>query len=77
LGIEDKDAMVHVSVSVVLPSLVGMTTAQVDAKVGDDGMTQQLHMYHPHDWNQKNFNTKSTRWKARVPPSNSTIFKGK
>jgi hypothetical protein len=30
---EDLDARVHVGVSVVLPSSVGMTTAQLDAKV--------------------------------------------
>jgi hypothetical protein len=50
--IEDLDARVHVGVSVFLPSSVGMTTAQLDGKVSEDGNTLRVHMYHPKDWSQ-------------------------
>jgi hypothetical protein len=51
---EDSDARVHVGVSVVLPSSVGMTTAQLDVKFSKDGISLRVHMYK--DWSQQKFN---------------------
>jgi hypothetical protein len=58
---EDSDARVHVGVSVVLPSSVGMTTAQLDAKVSEDGNSLRVHMYHPKDWSQQKFHFEAFR----------------
>jgi hypothetical protein len=52
---EVLDARVYVGVSLVLSSSVGMTTAQLDGKVSEDGKTFRAHMYHLKDWSQQKY----------------------
>jgi hypothetical protein len=73
---EDSDARVHVGVSVVLPSSVGMTTAQLDAKVSEDGKTLRVHMYHPKDWSQQKFVTQAYKMEGMSSAFQQYCFDG-
>jgi hypothetical protein len=61
---EDGDRHVHVGLLCVLPSSVGLTTVQLDARVNDQGNVLQVHMYRPKPFLNMMYQHTACKWEG-------------
>jgi hypothetical protein len=67
---EDLEGRVHVGFSMVMPSLVGLNTCQLEPKADNDRMSLRvkMKMIHPKSWTQTKFHKKAHK-KEKIPPT--------
>jgi hypothetical protein len=64
---EDTEGRVHVGLSLVLPSSVGLNTAQLDAMVNDTGTVLRVHMHHPKTWGVQKYHKQACQFEGMSP----------